>query len=245
MPKVLVENLDFCKSRQFGFPDFQIPRPTNRPKLEMLPTAVVALLVVLGLVHGLELQRDAPYEWEEWMDTSLPAPFSTHPLHHEAVRVEPDTTPRRLRSAELAPLFPGYGTHYAYAYVGTPPQRQSLIVDTGSHYTAFPCTGCSQCGTHTDLYFHPANSSTLVTPKCLNNQLCLISQSYTEGSSWHGYKIKDQLWIGGAGNTLLPGRLDSPLSSIFLTPSRRGAVLDSLRLWLPDLLHGAVPNPIS
>ena len=23
----------------------------------------------------------------------------------------------------------------------------------GSHFTAFPCTGCSQCGDHTDPYF--------------------------------------------------------------------------------------------
>ena len=46
---------------------------------------------------------------------------------------------------ELAPVFPGYGTHYAFVYVGTPPQRQSVIIDTGSHYTAFPCAGCSNC----------------------------------------------------------------------------------------------------
>ena len=32
---------------------------------------------------------------------------------------------------ELAPLYPGYGTHYAYIYVGTPPKRQSVIIDTG------------------------------------------------------------------------------------------------------------------
>ena len=34
-------------------------------------------------------------------------------------------------SMELAPLYPGYGTHYAYIYVGTPPKRQSVIIDTG------------------------------------------------------------------------------------------------------------------
>ena len=42
---------------------------------------------------------------------------------------------------ELAPLYPGYGTHYAYIYIGTPPKRQSVIIDTGSHQTAFPCEG--------------------------------------------------------------------------------------------------------
>ena len=58
-----------------------------------------------------------------------------------------------------APLFEGIGTHYAHIYVGTPPQRVSVIVDTGSHHTAFPCEGCSNCGTHTDAYYKPSASS--------------------------------------------------------------------------------------
>jgi hypothetical protein len=32
---------------------------------------------------------------------------------------------------ETVPLFPGLGTHYVDVFVGTPPQRQSVIVDTG------------------------------------------------------------------------------------------------------------------
>ncbi|KAH8055483.1 aspartic-type endopeptidase [Aureococcus anophagefferens] len=55
----------------------------------------------------------------------------------------------------------GIGTHYAHVYVGTPPQRVSVIVDTGSHHTAFPCSGCKSCGKHTDPYFDPDKSSTL------------------------------------------------------------------------------------
>ena len=50
--------------------------------------------------------------------------------------------------ALLTPLYPGYGTHFSYVWVGTPGQRQSVIIDTGSHYTAFPCTGCSQVAKH-------------------------------------------------------------------------------------------------
>ena len=99
------------------------------------------------------------------------------------------------KNPELTPLFPGYGTHYSYVYVGTPPQRQSLIVDTGSHWTAFPCTGCTQCGTHTDNYFATANSSTIKTfDKCeeskkINNKFCPISQTYAEGSSWNAVQV--------------------------------------------------------
>lgn len=43
----------------------------------------------------------------------------------------------------MAPLRTGYGTHFAFIYVGSPePQRVSVILDTGSHWMAFPCTGC-------------------------------------------------------------------------------------------------------
>ena len=53
-------------------------------------------------------------------------------------------------SFEDTPLFPGWGTHFAYVYAGTPAQRVSVIIDTGSHFTAFPCAGCKNCGSHTD-----------------------------------------------------------------------------------------------
>lgn len=43
---------------------------------------------------------------------------------------------------------------FADVYVGLPtPQRQSLIIDTGSSVTGFPCTGCKVCGSHLDLPF--------------------------------------------------------------------------------------------
>merc|ERR1711865_872023 len=40
---------------------------------------------------------------------------------------------------------PVYGTddlkyYYVNIYVGTPPQKQSVIIDTGSDYLAFPCS---------------------------------------------------------------------------------------------------------
>ena len=97
---------------------------------------------------------------------------------------------------ESAPLFPGMGTHYAFVYAGTPPQRQSVIIDTGSHYTAFPCKGCTTCGQHTDPYYDPELSSTESIPNC-NGGKCTFSQAYAEGSSWHAYKVIDKLWVGG------------------------------------------------
>ncbi len=70
---------------------------------------------------------------------------------------------------QSVPLSQGYGTHFANVWVGTPvPQRKTVIVDTGSHYTAFPCTGCNDCGAphHTDPYYRPENSKTFQQLQC-------------------------------------------------------------------------------
>lgn len=52
---------------------------------------------------------------------------------------------RRMQDVDgkmgVVPLNPGLGTHYAWVYAGTPPQRASVITDTGSSLMAFPCSG--------------------------------------------------------------------------------------------------------
>ncbi len=78
------------------------------------------------------------------------------------------------------PLSQGYGTHYVHLWVGSPiPQRQSVIVDTGSHFTGFPVAReCSNCGEnhHTDPHFDPELSETfrnLICPsECLETFEC-------------------------------------------------------------------------
>ena len=90
-------------------------------------------------------------------DSSLPTPSASIKVHQRVVSIEEKNiynSKRKLFSSlqpEITPLYPGYGTHYAYIYVGTPPQRQTVIIDTGSHYIAFPCKGCQDCGTHTGI----------------------------------------------------------------------------------------------
>lgn len=82
-------------------------------------------------------------------------------------------------------------------------------MDTGSHHTAFPCSGCSNCGKHTDEYYEPKLSSSNKILNCQqcqggakcvsghnNNQQCEFSQSYTEGSSWKAYQMEDLIWVG-------------------------------------------------
>lgn len=101
-------------------------------------------------------------------------------------------------NAMLAPLFRGMGTHFAFIWVGTPPQRVSVIVDTGSHFTAFPCTGC-KCAKHMDPYFNPTASNTSSVLECPigSKKRCMVKQAYSEGSSWQAYKVADFISVGG------------------------------------------------
>jgi hypothetical protein len=114
----------------------------------------------------------------------------------------------------MSQLNQGYGTHYVDLWVGTPvPQRQTVIVDTGSSVTAFPCKGCHECGFddnaeyHTDTYFDPSLSQTFQALSCnmcrvgsCNNHLkqCGIRMSYAEGSSWNAYEAIDNVYAGGS-----------------------------------------------
>ena len=48
-----------------------------------------------------------------------------------------------------------------------------------------------------DPYFDPSKSSTSKVLKCERDQRCYFRQSYSEGSSWHAFKVSDKLWVGG------------------------------------------------
>ena len=108
------------------------------------------------------------------------------------------------------PLHAITGTHHVHAYIGSPPQRQTLILDTGSRLMAFPCEPCTNCGHHVSKYFHPGVSTTDRSPSCGSCLLkgvskcsdfldrCIISQKYTEGSSWTAYETEDLVWLGSA-----------------------------------------------
>ena len=131
--------------------------------------------------------------------------------------VAPSATPTSMRrfrqlwdgSYELVPLNIGSGTHYTWIYVGTPPQRASIIIDTGSHLLAMVCATCKGCGHHTDPGYDPTQSSTVSPVSCQAERnldchtcgaddQCVLSQSYTEGSSWTAKIYEDQVWLGNA-----------------------------------------------
>jgi len=142
---------------------------------------------------------------------------------------------------QVVPLSLGFGTHFATVWVGTPPQRKSVIIDTGSHFTAFPCAGCQNCGSdhHTSpRYFQPSLSETFTTVGCddcasytqcekkrtipefeignvykSNVPKCIFSQSYTEGSSWSAYQAKDMFYVGNSPELDLASDAHAPPDS--------------------------------
>jgi hypothetical protein len=53
-----------------------------------------------------------------------------------------------------------------------------------------------------DPYFDPTKSSTSAVKDCGsknggNDKKCFFRQSYSEGSSWNAFKVKDKVWMGG------------------------------------------------
>ena len=118
----------------------------------------------------------------------LEAAASSDADNTQGQEVEIDTTSSYNTNYETGALYQGYGTHYMDMYVGTPPQRQTVIIDTGSSITAFPCSGCDHCGDnpadgtqyHTDGDFNIADSSTY------HEQVCKASNSHLKGAAGKG-----------------------------------------------------------
>ena len=104
------------------------------------------------------------------------------------------------------------GSHHIYVWVGSPyPQRQTLILDTGSRYMAFPCTPCKDCGHHASPeYWNDTLSTTHRDnnhPNCVfaknkkkdaEDDSCIFDQTYLEGSSWRAKEVEDVIFLATA-----------------------------------------------
>ena len=95
--------------------------------------------------------------------------------------------------------------YYTNVYVGGQNQTmvQSLILDTGSGITCFPCQNtCSRCGKHLNPYYKIDNSETAELLNCKTDNCVWVSgekwyfdQKYGEGSLYEGYWVKDHMYL--------------------------------------------------
>lgn len=138
-----------------------------------------------------------------WFLCSILLSFSRLVDCHAPATSEDELPPM---ATSTVPMHAVSGTHHIYVYVGSPPKRQTLIVDTGSRIMAFPCDPCKNCGHHTSPnYYSPLESTTDVQlpcdrchydmSKCVEEK-CALNQGYAEGSSWSGYEVEDLIWFG-------------------------------------------------
>jgi len=67
------------------------------------------------------------------------------------------------------------GYYYTNIYIGTPPQLQSVLIDTGSGFVGVPCKS-DRPNLHKDPFFDWENSSTFIKETCenytINHCLC-------------------------------------------------------------------------
>lgn len=111
---------------------------------------------------------------------------------------------QKIESARLM----GDMNHYAYYFtdlmVGKPtPQRVSVIIDTGSRMSGFPCASCDHCGEHLDPAFDISSSDTAswsscsegCAEECVGNR-CPYRETYAEGSSVEGFWFTDFMELG-------------------------------------------------
>ncbi|KAJ6304781.1 hypothetical protein OIU76_002108 [Salix suchowensis] len=108
-------------------------------------------------------------------------------------------------------LINGYYT--TRLWIGTPPQRFALIVDTGSSVTYVPCSSCEQCGRHQDPKFQPDLSSTYQPVKCSidcncddEKEQCVYERQYAEMSTSSGVLGEDIISFGNL-SALAPQRI--------------------------------------
>jgi len=101
------------------------------------------------------------------------------------------------------------GYYYATLWVGTPPTKRTLLIDTGSGLTGFPCEDCQACGQHSGPHFRRTLSATSREISCsevncadCRNDTCHYTLKYSEGSEVSGSLTEDFVTLEKHGTAL-------------------------------------------
>ena len=158
--------------------------------------------------HLGKLSTHARVSVHDAMSLSIPVSYHRASTPHHRLQARSE---RRRQLLQVQEKMQGdliaLGYFYAELKVGTPPQTFSLIVDTGSSVTAIPCTGCRDCGPHTNPRFNPESSLTFRQAPCGGSLYCTscvrgvcgYRVSYQEGSSYSGFLARDVIRLGVSG----------------------------------------------
>lgn len=129
------------------------------------------------------------------------------PLHHPPPSRRRSLAAERNATLQLHGSIKDYGYYYADIYIGSPPKKFAVIVDTGSSMSYVPCVNCgASCGpNHEDGAFDPSASASASVVGCLDaacscgnpscecnpSNQCSYYRSYQEESSSSGVVIRD------------------------------------------------------
>ncbi|ETV78555.1 hypothetical protein H257_08061 [Aphanomyces astaci] len=103
-----------------------------------------------------------------------------------------------------------FSSHSAELYLGVPPQKATVVIDTGSAITAVACSTCKNCGAHNRPAYDPAKSTTARPLACrdssictsCSSQQCLVSQTYADSSSFDAYLVAETALLGNFNGSL-------------------------------------------
>ncbi|KAF8821717.1 aspartyl protease ASP5 [Cardiosporidium cionae] len=131
------------------------------------------------------------------------------------------------------------GYYYIYVLVGSPPQRETVILDSGSTLFGFTCEHCEQCGTHVSKRFNISSSTSAswtpctmdfpVCKRCDQSERCTYSITYEEGSSINGVFFTDAVALGDSRSH----------SSIYQYPAI-GCHLIETKLFVSQVVSGII-----
>ncbi|XP_057964422.1 aspartic proteinase 36-like [Malania oleifera] len=168
-------------------------------------TAATFLLPPTQLASGLRPAMVLP------LFLSSPNYSNTIPSRRHLQRSEPQAARPNARMRLYDDLLLN-GYYTTRLWIGTPPQRFALIVDTGSTVTYVPCSSCEQCGKHQDPKFQPELSNTYQPVKCTvdcscdsEREQCVYERHYAEMSTSSGVLGEDIVSFGDQSE-LVPQR---------------------------------------